>query len=95
MNPARIATLAIAVILTTLAAVASLDHWIGVAPFLRTAALDAWIVFAAATGTQQILGAIEKLRTDVNEYGDNRQVEGIADGMKRTEPTQPNLQRIR
>jgi hypothetical protein len=94
MNPSRIATLAIAAVLSTLAAVASIDHW-ALAPFLRTTALDAWIIFAGATGTQQILAAIGKLRDDVNNYGDTRHLDGVSDGMSRGAPAQPNVQRIR
>lgn len=93
MSPARIATLVGAAVLTALATIGSIDHW-ALAPFLRTAAIGSWIVFAGATGTDHILGAIAKLRADIDTYGDHRQSDGVIDGMNRI-PPQPNLQRIR
>lgn len=93
MKPIRIATLAIAAILTTLATVGTIDHW-PLAEFLRSTAIAAWVIFAGATGTEQILDAIDKARADINTYGDRRHDDGLVDGMHRV-PPQPGLQRVR
>jgi hypothetical protein len=93
MNPARIATLLSASLLTVVAASASIDNW-PAAQFLRTAAVGAWAIFAVHTSTDRILDAIAKLRGDIDTYGDQRHSDGYIDGHARQVPAQPNLQRI-
>ncbi len=94
MTPSRISALLGATLLSTLAAIASLDHWDAVAPFLRTASLTAWTLFVVVTCTESAINEIRKLRHDIDTYGDQRHSDGVIDGMNRV-PPQPNLQRIR
>jgi len=81
MTPHRIASLVGAAIITVLAAIATIDHWTGAAPALRTTALGAWIVFAIATSHDRTMDAIANLRADIETYGDQRNSDGIIDGM--------------
>lgn len=95
MNPVRIATLLGAAILTAVGTIGSIDGWGTLAPFLRAAALTAWVVFAVATSTDRILDAIGKLRTDVDTYGDQRHSDGVIDGMQRAAPPQQTIRGLR
>lgn len=95
MTSSRISALLGAALLSTLAAIGSLDHWDAIAPFLRTASLTAWILFVVVTCAERIIDEIRKLRADVDTYGEQRHSDGVIDGMSRQVPAQPNLSRIR
>lgn len=95
MNPTRTGILVTAAALTVTAAHATIDDWT-LAPFLRTLTIGAWITFTIATYAEQILTAITSLRDDITTYGDQRNADGIYDGMNHTTPAPPTaLHRVR
>jgi hypothetical protein len=75
-----------AAIITATAIIATLDHWPDAAPALRAAAGTAWVLFAIVSGTERICGCIDRLRQDIETYGDQRNSDGIIDGMNHADP---------
>ncbi|GAA2346476.1 hypothetical protein [Dactylosporangium salmoneum] len=100
MDRARIPALVCAAVLSAITGIAELERWHS-EELLATAALGAWIIWAAAAATERILADIANLRaevavlrTDIETYGDQRHGDGVIDGYHRAAPAKPHLSRV-